>query len=268
VKTSDWNTNDHKIIVEVFFPTEPGTGGESLPLTIHLNVDEMFAFKTEEGRKVILLDEQPGVLVGQAKFSLQFENDTKIYEADGHMWHLTPKDWGLDESTFMVTLVEPNYVILNGDEYNHISVIEPSDNLLGKIVRMDMDSETFIYDKPGSSYFTYKSLSDESSFKTIAPSIKSLWKPSAEQMNNSITVAWIGKATLGMSGHIIGMGLSDGKLLYLGEPTTPIPNWINIGNRLVRINNIYVDLETGILIEGGQPPTPARPIRTIPKNWP
>lgn len=273
-KNSEWNTNEHNITLLVLFQDSFLTN-----FTIHADVQEMLDFKASEGNQVTIEDERPGALVGTSIFSLRFENDAKIYEAEGPSQQVTLKDWGLDENTVMVTKVAASSVLLNGT--TEITVINPSEKLIGKIFRIDTRGEKFIPDSPGYSYFTYVSLSDDSNFKTVAPSIKSHWKPSKEQLQNSVTVTWIGKNTVGMSGHIMAFGLSNGARLSLGDASAQIPSWLSVGSRWVKFasNSIligrngwieqvhYVDLNTGAVIQTQGVSSPAGAIRTIPKNW-
>ena len=253
-KSSDWDTNKHTI---EFFADIPE--GRGITLTMHLDVQEMFEFNVAKGSKFLLLDERPDSIVGKSKFCLQFENDAKMYNAEGPTLQLKLSDWGLDETTFMVTQITPPYLIINSER--QMLVADIKDIRAGQIFHLSYRNEEFIPDNPGMSYFKYVSLDNESSFKAIDPSINSHWKPSNEQMKNIVTVKHIGKYTVGMSGHIIGIGLSDGNIINLGEMGTPLPTWTQVGNRWLKLQDMYIDLDSGVVIKG------ATPIRTIQKNW-
>jgi hypothetical protein len=166
-KISNQNIDPYFIVNVVL---ENGSGTD---LTIRLEKNQVQDFQVSKDSTVLLLDEKPGALVGWSNFSVQFENNSQIYEATGPSLQLTAKDWGLDNKTVMVTSMvdTANFhtLIINGDK--EIPYVKYSGYIVGKVFKLDMKSETPIPDNQGNSYFTYRSVNDGNFFITIAPSV-------------------------------------------------------------------------------------------------
>ena len=220
-------------------------------------------------------------------FILKFENG-ETFQTKGRSIELQREDFGLiTENHFMIVsaVEKPSHsnenmtflLTLDNDHQlslEHVPLGYSSDDLVGTVVERVGVDEYFVYDNPGYSIFTYRieELGIESKGESL--SVKSLWTPNQQQIENAVTVIDLNCEDVGSYKRILEftLTLSNGQKFYSRYQH---PNWARIGDVWFTVvgagtrTNKFVNVRTGeVYVDSHNIWFPNLSHRnTIPKTW-